>query len=202
MGCGKTVLTAAVIDELLYHRSPESTPVSFFFVQHDILESLRATTILKSLIRQCLTADNLPKAVEELLQQYLEGDSPDVDEWFLIMERLSERSLLHIIIIDGLDECPKSERDFILKGLKGLLLSTRLSVKVFFSSRQEIGRELDKSFAPYHQKTMSCQEVYADIANYIKFSVADKLAIGELSVGDPKLISEIEDALIDGARGM
>ena len=118
------------------------------------------------------------------------------------MKRLSEKSLIQIIVIDGFDECPKPERDTILEGLKGLMFSTGLSTKAFLSSRQEIGRELDKKFIPCCQRTMSCPEVHADIADYIRLSIADKLARGELSVGDPNLVSEIIDVLTKGAHGM
>ena len=202
IGSGKTVLTAAVIDELFYCEMPKGIPISFFFVQHDVAESLRAATILRSLIRQCLTIDNLPKDVEDELQHFFKDSSPDTNDLLLTMKRLSDRSLIRIIVIDGFDECPKFERDVVLKAMKHLMSSTGSLIKLFVSSRQQIGRDLDRHFAPYYQRTMSCSEVYTDIANYIRFSVADKIARKELSLGDPSLASEIIDVLIKGAHGM
>ena len=131
-----------------------------------------------------------------------EIDSLDVDDCLLILKRLSEKSLLHIIVIDGIDECPKSERDIILQGFKGLMFSTGFIIKVFLFSRQEIGRELDKNRILYSQRTMSCPEVYADITDYIRSSVADRLARDEISSGEPNCVLEIIDVLIKGAHGM
>lgn len=104
--------------------------------------------------------------------------------------------------VDGFDECPKSERDLVLSAFKVLLASTASSIKLFVSSRPEIGREMDKSFVAYHHRTMSCREVHVDIANYIKFSIREKLVKEDLHVGDKHILSETIQALTKGAHGM
>ena len=74
--------------------------------------------------------------------------------------------------------------------------------KLFLSSRQEIGIEMDKVFLPFHQRIMTRTEVHADIANYIRLSVKDKLANEALHVCDSNLVTEIVDVLVEGANGM
>ncbi len=202
VGSGKTVLTAAILDELFYFQSPKGKLISFFFIQHDDAKSLQAATILRSLIRQCLAVDTLPEDIEDQLQHCFESGSPDMDHLLSIMKSLSDKSLIDIVVVDGFDECPKSERDLVLSAFKVLLASTASSIKLFVSSRPEIGREMDKSFVAYHHRTMSCREVHVDIANYIKFSIREKLVKEDLHVGDKNILSETIQALTKGAHGM
>lgn len=146
--------------------------------------------------------DTLPEDIEDQLQHCFESGSPDMDHLLSIMKSLSDKSLIDIVVVDGFDECPKSERDLVLSAFKVLLASTASSIKLFVSSRPEIGREMDKSFVAYHHRTMSCREVHVDIANYIKFSIREKLVKEDLHVGDKHILSETIQALTKGAHGM
>ena len=176
--------------------------MSFFFIQNDNAESFQAAIILRCLIRQALTVSTLPKDIEDQLQHYLENRFLDMDDLLSLMKSLSDKSLIHFLVLDGLDECPKLERDIILAVMKVLMSSTGSNIKVFISSRQEIGRELDSSFGSYYHRTMSCSEVHADIANYIKLAIEEKVMKDELHVGDPELLSKIAEILRNEAHGM
>ena len=201
VGSGKTVLTAAVIDEILCHQTCESYPIAFFFMHNSNAKSLEASSILRCLIRQSLTVDTLTINIEHQLKHCLEANSPDADELLSIMESLSQKSLIHFIVLDGLDELPKSERDIVFKVIK-VLLTTGSNIKFFASSRQEIRREMEINFGQYHHRAMSCDEVQKDIKEYIELSIEEKLAKEELILGDQGLLPEITSTLLKGARGM
>ena len=174
----------------------------FFLIQNGIAKSLRAATILRCLIRQCLTVNTIPKDVEDRLQHCFENSSPDTDDLLSLMKSLCRKSLINSVVLDGFDECPSPERDVVLAIFRSLMRSTGSVIKFFVSSRQEVDREMDRNFVPYYQISMSCTEVTTDIANYIRFSIEEKLARQELCVDDLNLIAEIGNALIERAQGM
>lgn len=203
LGSGKTVLTTAVIDDLLNQPSQKHICVAFFLCQHDNAASLEARTILGCLLRQFLTVESMSEAVENQLLQLSKGSSSDPEALdALFSESLDARKDNPVIVIDAFDEVPRSERDVLLSILGQTRSFTRSCIKILVSSRQDIRRELETTFPDQHRRTMSCPEVDTDITTYIDLSIEDKLFRGDLVVGDPDLVQVIKDALIDGSNGM
>ena len=203
LGSGKTVLTTAVIDDLLNQPSQKHICVAFFLCQHDNAASLEARTILGCLLRQFLTIENMSEAAENQLLQLSKGNSSDPEALDpLFSELLGARKDKAIILIDALDEVPRSERDVLLSTLGQARSFTRSCIKILVSSRQDIRRELETSFPGQYRRTMSCPEVDTDITTYIDLSIEDKLLKGDLVVGDPNVVHVIKDALIERSNGM
>lgn len=194
--------SAAAIDDIFCHQSPSNTFISFFFCKDNQAESLQARTILGSLIRQCLTVDKLSKNVEDKLSKLFSGFLPDVEELNPLFTAVSNLSQMHYVVIDGFDACPKVDRDAVLAALHHISTSSQSSVKIYLSSREDIRKDILKVFKNCHHQTMSRREVDADIASYVEGVMQMKVEQGELTVGDPNLISEVRDALIQGADGM
>lgn len=99
--------------------------------------------------------NTLPEDIEDQLQHCFESGSPDMDSLLSLMRSISEKSLINIVVLDGFDECPKSEQDLVLSAFNVLLSSTASSIKLLVISRPEIGRDIDKKIVAYHHKTMS-----------------------------------------------
>ena len=192
--------SAAAIDDLFCSQHPRNT-VSFFFCQFDNAESLQARTILGCLIRQLLTLDTLSKGICNRIETLFTDAMPDAEDLGSLFDEVAGESQIHYIVIDGLDECPKADRNVVLKVL-GKLVSSKSTIKILLSSREDIGGDIQRKFKPLRHKTMACQEAAADIASYIDGVIADKIDEKELEVGDPKLILDIRDALVQGAHGM
>ena len=129
--------------------------------------------------------------------------SSDADELKLLFrEVLDETPNSYYVVIDGFDEVPRAERDTVLTTL-GQITSFSLSrVKIFLSSRQDIGKEIDMNFQNCQKKTTGCPEVYADITTYINVSIEERQGKGDLVIGNPTLVSAVKEALINGANGM
>ena len=203
LGSGKTILTTAVIDELLNQPSQKHVCVAFFLCQHDNAASLEARTILGCLLREFLTVDSMSEAVENQLLQLSKGGSSDPEALDpLFSELLNARKDSPFIVIDAFDEVPRSERDVLLSILGRTRSFNRSRIKILISSRQDIRRELETAFPEQYRRTMSCPEVDRDISTYIHLSIADKLLKGDLVVRDPDLVHVIKDALMDGSNGM
>ncbi len=203
LGSGKTVLTTAVIDNLLNQPSQKHICVAFFLCQHDTAASLEARTVLGCLLRQFLTVESMSEAVENQLLQLSRGSSSNPEALDpLFSEILDARKDIPVIVIDAFDEIPRSERDVLLSALGQTRSFTRSCIKILISSRQDIHRELETTFPDQYRRTMSCSEVDTDITTYIDLSIEDKLFKGDLVVGDPDLVHVIKDALINGSNGM
>lgn len=94
------------------------------------------------------------------------------------------------------------ERDALLTVLNRVTASSQSSLKILFSSREDVGRDIQRTFPGCIYQTMNCPEATSDISSYIKDVLADKVEKDELVVGDPGLIQEIQDSLLRGAAGM
>lgn len=105
-------------------------------------------------------------------------------------------------VIDGIDECSRSERTFVLKTLRQLISCSGSRLKIFFSSREGVVEDIDKIFESYQQLTTNCEEANTDIKTYIKETIDQKIECCDLVLGDDQLRHEICDALIKGANGM
>ena len=180
--------------------------VIFFFCQFDNAASLRARTILGSLIRQILTgqklnAQKMPESFEKRLIDLFQNEPPDSEhlENFFVDELATSK--IRFVVIDGIDECMKNERNILFAVFRKIALHSSHSIKIFIASRPQIGHEIKRSFKLRHQRSMSSPEVDADIATYIKSVLEEKRNNEELNIGRLD-ITEIEDALVSGALGM
>jgi hypothetical protein len=176
--------------------------LSIFFCEYDNAESLKSRTILRCLIRQCLSADTMSTTIEDMLKNSFRASPPDPEDLESILQQIARDSELVILVIDGFDECAQADRDIVLKALQRLIASNPKSVKVFISSREDLFGDIGRTFINCRELNMNCDEAGEDIPRYIRETVNEKLEKGELVVGDPAIIREIQEALIQGAKGM
>ncbi|RYP58479.1 hypothetical protein DL770_010415 [Monosporascus sp. CRB-9-2] len=190
--------------------------LSTFFSRHDSqVDQIRKWQIQKN-------ERQIPKS-SEAVQQYHKLDFPDarirsMDQWkwfpFALVLRQDELDevveLLQgitpvrkpsYLIIDGLDECDKPERNKLLKALSTLAFPA-LNTKLFLSSRSSLSEEIQNTFPSFERLTMSESLVHDDIKTYVNGVIEQKLENKDLRVGDASLIEDIKQALIQGADGM
>lgn len=118
----------------------------------------------------------------------------------LLRQRLIQLKKFYIFI-DALDELEPRERHYLVDLLAHLGLSTP-SLKVFLAGRESLREELKKKLPGIERLSMASAEASADIALYIKEALNERIENGELVVGDPSLVSDIEEALTNHADGM
>lgn len=184
--------------------APGSTSqIIYFFCQFDNDESLRASTILSSLVRQCLDAQSLPQPVESRLTNLLQVSSPEAKELgILLKDVLQVIGKAAFIFIDAIDECNRFERSTLLKVFHDLKILCSSKVKIFLAVRQGIVEEVEKMCKAFCHVTMGSIEANLDIMTYTRDILAEKKESGALVVGNPKLLDEIKDALVQEANGM
>jgi hypothetical protein len=196
------VFRAAAIDDCLLCGLPKGNDhVSVFFCEHDNASSLVALTIIRSLIRQCLSATTLSTNIEDRIKNLLKNSSLDAEDLDPLLHDVVATPGTTIFVIDGFDECARPDRLIVLKLLHRLMSSSG-QIKIFLSSREDVIRDIAREFNNCQQVSMDCEEARTDISTYVKAVVTQKLKDGELAVGNSQLIQKIENALIEGANGM
>lgn len=133
-GAGKSVLTTAVIDELLSRTSAQQnagTFVGYYFCDFTRPESLQIPTLLQSLVKQILTVfiHKIPYEVEKLLPTFCKGHpkyygEPGNERWFDLLKLVTSIPEQLYLCVDGIDECEVGEQCRIMEYLKRLLEPT------------------------------------------------------------------------------
>ncbi|KAH6977610.1 hypothetical protein EDB80DRAFT_593635, partial [Ilyonectria destructans] len=199
LGSGKSISLANMVDDLCLHRQG-SPPVAYFFCRHDAPESLRARTILGSLARQLLCAIDEPTTMSE---DFAVMGPPVLDfaGILCLLKRTLNPTCGAYFILDGLDECDENQKEDVILRLREIQTVFRLLVCLSF--RQEAGNSL--TLHPEHFAKPSMifiPENNPDIAEFIQTELERRVEFGSLRVGEPTLVLEIRDALLERAQGM
>jgi hypothetical protein len=137
---------ANVIDNLFLNRNDNDVCIGFFFCRFDEAISLKAETILRSIIGQSLDVANLPRDIEASLKNISQNALSGIGELRSLLQKKVSLFQAYYIVIDALDECEKSERDLLLDVLQSVIASSVSKVKLFLASRDSIGGEIKKRF--------------------------------------------------------
>lgn len=203
MGSGKSVLVSAVVDDILLQNFPDGCLKPFFFCEHDKARSLTARTILGSLTRQSLPHGDLGTVLEKQLHSLLDDGEANGDELGSFMIAQFNTARTHIIIVDGLDECPEGERDLVLDTFKALFRRDKPMFKLFLCGRDDIFSEVCTELNPAFQMTMNCESVSEDIGAFIDASLAEKQLKKEARASRSSTHSSRQRrAEIEGARNV
>ncbi|KAL5610409.1 hypothetical protein FOBRF1_006526 [Fusarium oxysporum] len=203
LGSGKSISLANMVDDLYIHRQG-NLPVSYFFCDHNNPESLRARTILGSLARQLLctirelttTSDDFAVMGPPIL---------DSDGIIHLLSRTLKPTCRAFFILDGLDECNENQREEMIRRLQQV--QSVFPLLICLSFRQEAGNAL--TLRPEHfakPSVIFIPENNPDIAEFIQTELERRLESRvesrRLRVGEPTLVLEIRDALLERAQGM
>ena len=140
--------------------------------------------------------------METRLANVLEIPCPEAPDLGVLLKDVLVITKCSFIFIDAIDECSKSEWEVLLEVLQDIVISCAGVVKIFLAVRQGIAEDVGKIFHTPYQVTMGSSQANSDIKTYIKNVLAEKRDGGKLVVGNPELINEITDALIQQANGM
>ena len=199
LGSGKSVLLANIVDDLSLSMEKDQPLVAYFFCRHDVLESLRARTILGSLARQLLrtlfdlkflsgSCENAYSTddVEKISHMVLQGFPTDQKAYF---------------VVDGLDECDLEERELLVQEVQKI--QTKLNVLVCASSRIESNNSLHPMTSGLLLiRIVPLPEENPDIEVFIEAKLRHCLERELLTIGDATLIVDIQDTLVAGSQGM
>jgi ankyrin repeat domain-containing protein 50 len=199
LGSGKSVLLANIVDNLNLHIRSKNVVVAYFFCRHDTLESLKARTVIGSLARQLLHPIPDLAIVAELLDET--SLALDFERIFSLLQRALPPNCKAYFILDGLDECDYAERKVLIQQLRKLQEIFTLLLCVSFRLEPNNALKLgSEQFAA--AIVTSIPNDNPDIEAFIGAELESCIESKKLVIGNPALILEIQDALLEKSQGM
>ena len=196
LGSGKSVLLANMVDDVNL-KQPETTTAYFFCCEDDI-RSLTCRTILGCFARQVL---QLLPPEEAAKHSHLFSTEMQTDHIVEAMVAIMSSKKRLVLILDGLEACAKQERVELLGALERLQGSLNATVCLSCSIGAGNESEIDmRVLKPRRIATLPDDR--PEIRAFVKARLLEKLESGELCLGDPGLILEIEQVLKDDSQGM
>ncbi|KAK2788575.1 hypothetical protein FQN53_003426 [Emmonsiellopsis sp. PD_33] len=198
-GCGKTILSSTVIQDL----ERQSKVVAYFYF--DFKDSQKQTPILliKSLILQlCQLNLRIPPAIQTLFSSCADGgQSPSLDGLLHVLRETIQELPESYVVIDALDECVY--RDDLMDVLNTICGWGLGNLHLLATSRKERDIEmcLEELVAPDNAICLQTEVVDVDIRHYVAHILDTRRKFGKWRKDD-SLRREIETALMKKSKGM
>ncbi|KAH7124811.1 hypothetical protein B0J13DRAFT_565659 [Dactylonectria estremocensis] len=209
IGSGKSILVSRIIEHICQTKQ-HGQFISFILCQFDDHTSLRADTILRSLVQQMLSTIAINTITPVLYTELMKTLKQAKDNFFPreelqnIYEHASKLSKDWFIVVDGLDECHRDEQQTLYEFFSQLLSesSTPQRIKVLFSCRETTVKDVDRAFPSVSRLFTGSSQTSNDIMVYAKDIIAAKQATKDLVVANVRLIDEILHAIELKEQGM
>lgn len=214
-GCGKSVLTSSVIDNIrqLTTARDETSSMAYYYFQFGQQHASSVHSMLRSLITQLSLGKGLPPAAldECALRHfsaewncmsastfYVEGVSqPTTNDLVSVLRGILEELDEVYLVMDGLDEC--MDQDDLLRLVDDVLKWNSRNVHIFVTGRYQ--HELDTTLKSRNSFIIELDEqnVDSDIQLFIQKQLTSH---PKLRKWPPRLRAEIQESLTKGSQGM
>ncbi|KAH0354288.1 hypothetical protein KCU81_g1532, partial [Aureobasidium melanogenum] len=202
LGSGKTVMTAFVVEQLSAKPTQNFEKLVYFFCQYDNETSLKATTVLRSIIRQLLDQEDRIFTEHESKIDALLDNLYDLSLLESLFTNIINCLKSITVIIDGIDECSNSEMKLLIKTLRSLMLREPSGLKLCLSGDDRITDIITSSLTPSFVVNTHKPEADTDLQELIQQLVTVKREDEDLVATDPSLYQEIVDILCTASQGM
>jgi len=203
-GCGKTVLSSAIIEYLLDYCSPPSAQaVLYFYFDFKDAEKQRHGNMIRSFITQIFSRwISIPKGLETLYISCSHGQQqPSHQKLLATLHQILRAFEGTYLVLDGLDEC--LERKDLLADIEELTGWKDIKLHILATSRRE--RDIEESMALLGDdiEKISIQSVLVkdDIRAYVKHRLQTDRRLKRWRK-EFDVQQEIENTLVDKADGM
>ena len=203
-GCGKSILSSTVLEDLfeLCQPQPGHVVVYFYFdfsdPQKQAAEAM-VKSIITQLIRRCST---IPHVLNAFFSQYHRGSQqPSMEAYLEVLEDLIHGFPRVYLVLDALDECrSRTELTDILVRIAEWRIET-LHLLVTSRNEQDLGRCLEDLVEEKYLIGLQSHIVDSDIQLYIRESLCHDKNLWRWRK-DSNLQDEIENVLLTGSHGM
>jgi hypothetical protein len=203
-GCGKTILSSTILQNLLQHHNnnPGYAVVYFYFDFNDV-QKQDAELMLRSLVVQLSQqAVDVPASLDALLSSCEDGrQQPSIDALLQVACQTMQQLPQVYVMLDALDECAQRAKLMrMLETIAGLQLP---NVHLIVTSRRErdIESSLEDFVDPQNIICLQSEVVDKDIQQYVRRRLSDDKGLRKWGK-DVALRQDIESALMEGSRGM
>lgn len=203
-GCGKTVLSSTIIDDILHacQLRPSSAAAYFYFDFNDVgMQS--AENMLRSLLTQLAAQNSTPRALETLFSSKMDdgkNQQPSTKELLAVLRQTILEFEETFIIVDALDECAK--RKELLGMIKEIAGWKTGNLHTLVTSRRE--PDIEECFESLPQiKRVSIQNarLNEDIHLYVNERLRTDPKLQRWR-NQPEVQKEIADKLMEKADGV
>ncbi|KAH8647303.1 hypothetical protein BX600DRAFT_420393 [Xylariales sp. PMI_506] len=199
-GCGKTILSATVIEDLLESQGLESSVLYFYFDFSDTRKQFLEDAVRTLTFQLYSQHSEVRKHLEMLFSSCSDGSyQPTTESLCHTFECMLQQQTEVWIVLDALDECNNRTRD-LFPWIKSL--HDQQSTRLLLTSRPEQDIESIIEIWDYCE-IMSLQSnlVEEDILSYIHGQVYDTTRLVRWHK-HPEIQQEIESVLANNAHGM
>lgn len=198
IGSGKSVLLANIVDDIHLLGQSTDTSVAYFFCQADVPESLRARTIIGSLVHQLLsTSPDLTSLVAFFNNS---GGSVRYEAILKLVHHALPLGHKAYFVLDGLDRCEEVEIREVVQQLQWFQKQFTL---LWCVSLRENSGVLDLASKFASPNTVPIYKDKQDIRLFIEAEVERILRdkIPKLVLGSATLIDDVQNALLTQCKG-
>ncbi|KAL6892962.1 hypothetical protein HDV57DRAFT_209273 [Trichoderma longibrachiatum] len=193
-GAGKTIMTAAVIDELhTRYRDEDGIGIAYIYCDYRRQYEQKANDLLANLVKQLIR--NRPAMPDRLQGHYERSLRPSLEE---LSETLREIGLLYtkvFVVVDALDECQLAGG--CLKTFLSALFELQKSTNINIFATARFVPEIIEQFK--HSSSLNISAKKEDVQDYV---AANMGRLPSFVVSNLALQDEIKNTITEAADGM
>lgn len=201
-GCGKTILSSTVIENVLQHcdNDPGKVVAYFYFDFNDAQKQdpeLMLRSIICQLSQQCV---EIPADLDALFEACGKGlRQPSSDAISKVTAQIIQEFPQVYIVLDSLDEC--TQRAVLMEILESLAALENIHLLVTSRRERDIESGLEDIVSKENRICVQSSLVDMDISRYVRQQLADDKSLTKWQK-DYTVMEEIQAALRNGAHGM
>jgi ATP/maltotriose-dependent transcriptional regulator MalT len=203
-GCGKTILSSTIIENVFQHciNDPGKVVAYFYFDFNDLqkqIPELMVRSLICQLSQKCV---EVPESLESLFSACENGRRhPSLDALLDVLQQMIQEYPQPYIIFDAVDECKDRVE------LRGILEQMtrwqpdKLHLLVTSRKEREIQISLESFIEDQNIICLQSRLVDDDIQKYVRKRLCEDVSLRKWQK-DSDVRHEIEAALMNGAHGM
>jgi hypothetical protein len=203
-GCGKTILSSTVLQNMLEHCQDDPGKVTaYFFFDFSDIQKQDPEKMLRSLLCQLSQRSiKIPQGLDALYSSCNNGQQEPSEHALLeTLQSMIQELPLAYIVIDALDECAKREE---LMSMLEIITGWQLqNLHLLVTSRREhdIESSLEGFVSDGDRINLESSLVDKDIQRYVRQKLSDDPRLRRWRK-DASTMVNIEETLMKGAKGM
>ena len=203
-GCGKTILSSTIIEDLLQHCHTDISMVTiYFYFDFNDAEKRDPELMLRSLLSQLLQRlVTMPRRIEMLFSSCGNGKQrPSLNALLDVIPDMFRQFAHAYVVLDALDEC--TQRPELMEMLETMVGWSLENMHLLMTSRKERDIEMSLETFVVADSTICLQRdvVDEDILQFVQQKLRDDRRLEKWNKND-EVRQEIETALMRGALGM
>ncbi|KAF7889319.1 uncharacterized protein EAF01_010812 [Botrytis porri] len=207
-GAGKSILCSTVIEHIQQLCKQEiNVVVTYWYIKFDNLNTQSVSNIIRSWIRDiCSNRRDTPQTLKDAYSHCNHGQQqPTFKKMMKILKSVVVGLQDVYLVVDALDEYPKTERDLLLETLKDIHQWKIDSIHIFVTSRVEDDIRYHLANLSERDVSDSYQSIRVqdpNISEDIKKFLNNKICDFRQKMWSSELREEVVDSIVRQADGM